>query len=99
TRLQGDWSSDVCSSDLRAVVLRGLAEHALHVGHVVPVDGADVAHAERLEEGVGLEHLAERGPEALDALVEAVADERDFARHPLEIGRASCRERGYRSGG
>src|SRR5256885_8906395 len=32
TRLQGDWSSDVCSSDLRELRVRGLQNH----NHAVP---------------------------------------------------------------
>src|SRR5688500_20176658 len=73
TRLQGDWSSDVCSSDL--VGQRGdrAAGRRLLRGHPRQLD-AEVAE---------------------DELGEAGAVE------PLEIGRASCRERGStpRSGG
>src|SRR2546426_12022173 len=64
TRLQGDWSSDVCSSDLPRVV--GLPEPE-----------------ERLAADLGVAMRAGDADQGRDALVP----------RPLEIGRASCRER------
>src|SRR2546426_4227231 len=37
TRLQGDWSSDVCSSDLRPFFVRRSARSPMpHLGHLMP---------------------------------------------------------------
>src|SRR5256885_10545013 len=53
TRLQGDWSSDVCSSDLRQCSRRepGLLEDRAHPeGHLAAgaVDGTGAAHSQHL---------------------------------------------------
>src|SRR5256885_11539558 len=78
TRLQGDWSSDVCSSDLD---LR--AWHDRWYGtHNIVVSGAGDLEPERFAARVG-ELFANRPDEA--------PPERPDA--PPEIGRASCRER------
>src|SRR5437764_11002595 len=67
TRYIGDWSSDVCSSDLHALVL-------LRCQLLL---GFDVHEGERREDRDG-----------------------EQRRHrPVEIGRASCRERGVDLGG
>ena len=63
-----------------AVFVRsGVAERRLHGCDVVTVDGTHVAHAERLEEGRRLPHLAHRCGGAVDAAPHAVAQ-----RHPVE---------------
>src|SRR5256885_4512398 len=77
TRLQGDWSSDVCSSDLRVV---GVLELLPPAGQAF-IDLADVgaqAHEVEARAKARLGHQAER--RGARALVK-------------EIGRASCRER------
>ena len=51
----------------------------LHLIHVVPVDGADVAHAERLEEVLRLEELTERGAQALHAQLQVLTDDGHLA--------------------
>src|SRR5256885_8986664 len=78
TRLQGDWSSDVCSSDLRDVVGAHQVRVDLHLQGLDPVaPDRDVGHA-------GDRHEAE--------LDRPVGDHRQV-HHVVEIGRASCRER------
>src|SRR5256885_9768832 len=78
TRLQGDWSSDVCSSDLARVLggLRrpdqGLGRHAPEVETVA----AHRLHDARVMRVLERVLLGERRP-----------------RPETEIGRASCRER------
>src|SRR5256885_4909662 len=78
TRLQGDWSSDVCSSDL----VHG--PEALRLARAV-VDDPEVRPA-ALDEGPVPELRRVRPPRHHDG----VAIE---AGHRVEIGRASCRER------
>src|SRR3546814_1077507 len=70
-----DWSSDVCSSDLRAAFFSGLALHYRRAGD--------------------LERSIRTGFESL-ALYQTADAEREEAalENNLEIGRASCRERG-----
>src|SRR5205807_3673218 len=78
TRLQGDWSSDVCSSDLMpAKLLEGDA--ALVTGSARGI-GRGIAEA-----------LAAEGARVLGADLEGAELRCDLS--TLEIGRASCRER------
>src|SRR2546426_11607227 len=49
TRLQGDWSSDVCSSDLMSRVHRALHESDLHARVLLQVHDELVAEVPRLE--------------------------------------------------
>src|SRR5205807_6984939 len=89
TRLQGDWSSDVCSSDLGGGAGSGVR------GRVdAPGDGA----GDRLR---GRGYVRAEGQGGVDAAVEGGADRLRCARDTevagargAEIGRASCRERG-----
>src|SRR5256885_6440756 len=85
TRLQGDWSSDVCSSDLdpeaTAVFPRLLASERL-AGDSEPA-GPDLASVTRPAERSSDDEL----PTAIQAPPAAGAPE------PTQIGRASCRER------
>src|SRR5256885_11051249 len=79
TRLQGDWSSDVCSSDLLVLAGRspvGLAE-------------ADVVLEQRLA-SYGVQVLREAEVTGLDARQVTVTTPTSVHK----IGRASCRERG-----
>src|SRR5256885_7821781 len=77
TRLQGDWSSDVCSSDLGGAdaVARIVADK---VGKIL---GQPLLVDNRPGAGTTLasEHVARAAPDGYTLL--------------LEIGRASCRER------
>src|SRR5205807_6321006 len=86
TRLQGDWSSDVCSSDLAEQELVGLAQVGRQPSGVQVEKGGD-----RLEAGLARGLGQPPGVEVrLPALVAPVGD---------EIGRASCRERVEDRGG
>src|SRR5207248_6697976 len=95
TRSYGDWSSDVCSSDL------ALAEG---IEFVIVAARAAKSHAEqRGTHDVGhlREHLVAAAGYLLIAGVFAQRTEAVEARgdQVLEIGRASCRERGMSSAG
>src|SRR5699024_11687010 len=84
TRSKRDWSSDVCSSDLDG------AHDALQAGangsaiRLVHTNVEDVAR-------IAAEKLA-----LMQSLVQHALDE---AEQLVEIGRASCRERGRKTGG
>src|SRR3546814_15814699 len=90
-----DWSSDVCSSDLRdePLCLAGLDHRRLGIGRhdeatAGPGDAADVFRVEHragADKGFRAASLGERG-DALERL-------RRVQRHLDQIGRASCRER------
>src|SRR3546814_10793386 len=87
-----DWSSDVCSSDLRAqqddVAERDgeldLAQLAQQLEHPDPDGGAGEAAAEEDEAHL---HVDVAAAPVRDAAGDAGAD------HLVEIGRASCRDR------
>src|SRR5690606_40212408 len=79
TRFSRDWSSDVCSSDLRnriAAVITDAGGRAVQLGNAL----ADLLHP-------CLELVAHRVGQTADGAGK------------LQIGRASCRERGEISGG
>src|SRR3546814_4421543 len=76
-----DWSSDVCSSDLRA--MRRALRHGVEVGPQIAAFAAQYVVDLR---DVGVELLAVAGPAHGEPGVAA-------AHRGLEIGRASCRER------
>src|SRR5207253_7757604 len=90
TRWPRDWSSDVCSSDLDCDAMFAAGERkepaAVHdgPGRDRPVDREPAA--DRLQRP-GVDEL-----QATAASQQATLD--DNAREPVEIGRASCRERG-----
>src|SRR5207248_4789919 len=94
TSSYGDWSSDVCSSDLLAQPLRAVA-------------GDEVATADDrdpLAELLGLlevvrrqQHRRARLMQAPDVGPQLQAQLEVHARRRLEIGRASCREAGESS--
>src|SRR5207248_7874067 len=98
-RSYGDWSSDVCSSDLRrSVVVRPLLgevdageREERHDRAVRPcggrTDGNEDVHVRAL--------VADRVDEAA---VEAIAGDELDGGGEDEIGRAACRERGWRRG-
>src|SRR5207248_4569163 len=90
----GDWSSDVCSSDLdqRALVVRVAGDVAVAV-----VDLDEPAETGALT-GPGdhargdRDHLVADGAGEIDALVERLATIEGVGTLAEEIGRASCRE-------
>src|SRR5688500_20401625 len=84
TRLQGDWSSDVCSSDL---------------AHLAGADLLDRRERtdERLLRRSAFALLTRARERASEAPV-ATADRGAKVDGALEIGRASCRERAWRCG-
>src|SRR5205807_6203567 len=93
TRLQGDWSSDVCSSDLDERQRAAVGDHELdggrsrrqfRQGHGRAAVAAAAAAAEDVEEDAGLGAL---GPRQRLTRLAPGQDADD------EIGRASCRER------
>src|SRR5205807_7773957 len=87
TRLQGDWSSDVCSSDLKTIL--GAFGDEMQMTPDRPQEILRAGEALRL---LGGQHLE------IDELVDAVDAINIFGdpeqRVEIEIGRASCRERG-----
>src|SRR5436189_374920 len=85
TRYIGDWSSDVCSSDLFALIDSGRTHDRVSVAVALVVEGNAVVGAP------GIDQCETRVVEE-----EAVAGGREEER---EIGRASCRERGESAGG
>src|SRR2546426_12105802 len=90
TRLQGDWSSDVCSSDLQLVV--NLGANAIRFtprgGRVVVrlIDTGPELELQVEDTGVGIP--ADALPHIFEAYRQAHSE-----RGGTEIGRASCRER------
>src|SRR5690606_40224548 len=94
TRFSRDWSSDVCSSDLLAQL-----QHAARGGD----DGARIELGNRLlssypygsdEHEQGLEWLKQAAEGARGVQAQWFLGAY-FAQVPVQIGRASCRERGY----
>src|SRR5256885_8430672 len=89
TRLQGDWSSDVCSSDLRAGSFSRAAA-------LLGITQSAVSHALRALEGELQVQLVRReGPHSplTDAGTRLLQRANDILQQKEEIGRASCRER------
>src|SRR5256885_6580475 len=80
TRLQGDWSSDVCSSDLGAMPLMA---SSFIPGGTAATDDTQAGRAQALEEFKSFLHAAD------------TQGFRIFLDVPFnhKIGRASCRER------
>src|SRR3546814_12633626 len=98
-----DWSSDVCSSDLRPFAEAGLRRPAADVEHA-EIDALPALR--RFSQRPGREQLAvavaaaavddfdlDVAPQAI-VLQAVVADDDVAARLAQQIGRASCRERG-----
>src|SRR3546814_2740700 len=84
-----DWSSDVCSSDLKMLMDLGIA------GKVAIVTGGSHGIGRAVSEELGRNGcrvvVVARGQEQLDSTVDAIRSEGGEA---IEIGRASCREGG-----
>src|SRR5690606_40796775 len=97
TRFSRDWSSDVCSSDLGRRRRRRQAFEGGGVARMSYLDG----HRQRLRDrfnGSGLGAFEHH--EVLELLLTFVVPRKDvkpIAHALLEIGRASCRERGSMS--
>src|SRR5205807_5907653 len=93
-RLQGDWSSDVCSSDLRRAVKEVAQEHKLPDNWMSDaVKGfADILPHDFYHRLVPLDLPFERLRLYVLGLPEQVAM-KIVALREQEIGRASCRER------
>src|SRR3546814_19339180 len=104
-----DWSSDVCSSDLDLLSdPKELAEHLMlldlgrnDVGRVAAVGSVKVTEKNAIELYSHVMHLVSNvegrlaaGKDAMDALIAGFPDG-TVPGAPQEIGRASCRERGY----
>src|SRR5205807_5948031 len=93
TRLQGDWSSDVCSSDLKLLrVLDGVAYYRLGGSRKVAVNVRVLAATNR-----DLETEVQAGKFRRDLyhrLSQFQLQVPALRERPDEIGRASCRERG-----
>src|SRR5207253_8106091 len=93
TRWPRDWSSDVCSSDLRADARVDRMRRDLAVAD------AGGAGRDRTVGAGAVRRIAEDlAADQLPAVVVVVMDER-WARWTDEIGRASCRERVERAVG
>src|SRR3546814_1176546 len=76
-----DWSSDVCSSDLRPAQARKGRLHLAHQGVHRP--GQEIGAEQNILRAV---ERVEPAADPLDIII-------DVARRMAEIGRASCRER------
>src|SRR5690606_40354710 len=91
TRFSRDWSSDVCSSDLRLV--REVVQFGGIVLQVVKLVRwtrcREVGLHKTLIERTGLI----RGDDLRPAWLADAVDRRDLSMRGAEIGRASCRER------
>src|SRR3546814_5186810 len=93
-----DWSSDVCSSDLkhdgRRQLLDFLDDHRGHAGIVYCLSRRKVEATAEYLAGHGIQALPYHA--GLDAAVRA-GNQRRFLREDgiVKIGRASCRERGW----
>src|SRR5205807_4661806 len=93
TRLQGDWSSDVCSSDLDdngQLITGELTDYALPRAHLMPWIESHHTCTPSPVNPLGVKGVGEAGtigcsPAVVSSAVDALS--------PLEIGRASCRER------
>src|SRR5438876_8991289 len=98
TRWTGDWSSDVCSSDLTPRIANRLLRRVRDYAQVRAAGAItlDVAHA-----GLKLLEVDEHGFDEVDRkLLRTIIDK--FGGGPVglnKIGRASCRERVEISGG
>src|SRR3546814_12189597 len=94
-----DWSSDVCSSDLRddIVVERARRDRLLGLLRKQRPCGIDTVAAR--DRGACLAVLAGREGAARDAVDEHLHPPRVVARgEPPELGRGSCRESGWQEG-
>src|SRR3546814_16862277 len=86
-----DWSSDVCSSDLRAAYDASIAGWPAGASDR-PASAGAAAVAEPPEDDIEFEG---RFADDLEALLHALADDTPIG--AVEIGRPSCRGRGWPS--
>src|SRR5207248_7117839 len=93
----GDWSSDVCSSDLRVRVVSGQTDRiqygiGAHASRASVMTGSATHAAALKARAKALDvaaSLLQATPDELD-IVDGIVVQRD-----RQIGRASCRERGW----
>src|SRR5690606_39454691 len=98
TRFSRDWSSDVCSSDLRFYEPKGhlyIDDHLIHEYRLADLRQmvSLVLQDTVLFEGTLADNLRIGKPDATDEELWRVLESAQ-----LEIGRASCRERGESEG-
>src|SRR5205807_6003703 len=94
TRLQGDWSSDVCSSDLPPAtnsMMGSLAPLKTDLGAAVDIQVFVQSSESKMRPGIRSRGIAEPVLPDCTTVPETVSSN--------EIGRASCRERVQISGG
>src|SRR5205807_5658074 len=92
TRLQGDWSSDVCSSDLRQI-FRSTGTKEIAAAKRI---AAQIIQSFWNDAGRGAEPLKLRNENAKSASYSSDTSEPPLsvpAPYSAKIGRASCRER------
>src|SRR5437762_7698951 len=77
TRYIGDWSSDVCSSDLNRMIDRGIPHNAAHLAKLYRLGEEEAAHP-----------APRRRPRPRTRTTSLARPSQ-----PPQIGRASCRER------
>src|SRR5205807_5011650 len=90
TRLQGDWSSDVCSSDLIGLV--GQVAEPGELDETIRLIEAHVVNKSPHIMRLGLRAFAEQDGLGFDAAMEVLRGK--MAEVLAKIGRASCREGG-----
>src|SRR5690606_40117055 len=98
TRFSRDWSSDVCSSDLDAAVGGGFAAAVL--ANLVSEEQNVRLVATKVDLGeadAGIVYATDAVTLPGLVVFDVPADHNPVATYP-EIGRASCRERGYVAG-
>src|SRR5207248_7187387 len=93
TRSYGDWSSDVCSSDLARVIAAGAEEEYFHDAPQSRCYRIIAYSTSWCADGFA-SVASDKACEIADSNVPAEQPHRAVA----EIGRASCRERGGRGG-
>src|SRR3546814_20805898 len=90
-----DWSSDVCSSDLLgAGAGEPLSAEGLHAHHRADLVAVDVDVADLGARGDVVDGLVDARVDAQGQAVAGGVDGVDYPVELVEIGRASCRERG-----
>src|SRR3546814_8237208 len=90
--LISDWSSDVCSSDLRA--RKPAPEIGMHRDQRLP---SERTFRERYIEAIGIARLLDADPDADEKNAHDRLRSGDETGNNGQIGRASCRERVCRS--
>src|SRR5690606_39641429 len=93
TRFSRDWSSDVCSSDLLFMCFR---QQLIGDARVVGDFTAAPILQHEIETAAGTESGNRRGIEDHhQRFLDVPENAAELCEHAVEIGRASCRERGW----